>query len=248
MIKLKNAWLWAEIVPICMGLAGCNPQSGASSQNQEAAVSAPASSNILRAAELSAARPAHGDPLVREWARYNSVCRDSTQDEGACRARDALTVKIEERGWCYDRGPSGGLDWISCDQAQQDERLPGPELRRQAKLRFVRNDRYRDYELLVGPRDRVAGRDVEDRVMCRDMFEAAEENLWMLKNLAITRSQQGMTTFMGVRETRSSALDGPVTLLDRQMLEVSFVRDADRNVLSHVIVAGAVVGGCESDA
>lgn len=83
--------------------------------------------------------------------------------------------------------------------------------------------------------------------MCMDMFEAAEDNIWMLRNLAITRSEPGMTTFMGVREARSPALNGTVSLLDQQMLEISFVRDPDRNVLSHLMIAGTVVGTCERD-
>ena len=246
-IKLKNGPLGAAMGPVCMALFGCSdPQSGPVSPRGDTAVPAPAS-ELSRAFALSVSLPAYRDPLVREWASYNSRCRDTTPDEAACQARDALTGEVEERGWCYGRGPGGGSDWMSCDEVPQDERPAEPDPKREAKLRFVRNDRYLDYELFLRPRDRVFGREVENRVMCRDMFEAAEENLWMLKNLAITRSEHGMTTFMGVRDTRSPALDGSVTLLDQQMLEVSFVRDPDRNVLSHLIVAGTVVGACEPD-
>lgn len=64
----------------------------------------------------SAALPAYKDPVVREWADYNSACRGSAGPESnlACQKRDALTRSVEARGWCYERGPSGGHDWLRC--------------------------------------------------------------------------------------------------------------------------------------
>ncbi|RYG80359.1 MAG: hypothetical protein EON59_15215 [Alphaproteobacteria bacterium] len=64
----------------------------------------------------SAALPAYDDPVVMEWAEYNSACRGNAgpDSNSACQKRDALTRSVEARGWCYERGPSGGHDWLRC--------------------------------------------------------------------------------------------------------------------------------------
>ena len=81
----------------------------------EVAVIEPTAGNTAVNAAAYASLPAYRDPVVQEWARYNSSCRGSASDKDACRARDTLTAKVEARGWCYGRGPGGGLDWVACD-------------------------------------------------------------------------------------------------------------------------------------
>lgn len=70
---------------------------------------------------LSASLPAYRDPVVQEWSLYNSRCRGASFDEAACQKRDALSRQVEARGWCYERGPEGGMDWISCNESGRYE-------------------------------------------------------------------------------------------------------------------------------
>lgn len=237
-----NLLLRAAVSASSMVVFGCSDQQPTNLKPAvEVAFIEPAATNTAVDAATSASLPAYRDPVVQEWARYNSSCRGSASDKDACRARDTLTAKAEARGWCYGRGPGGGLDWVACDGPSPDDSTTGA----QATWRFVRNEHYRDYEFFLVPRDRIAGREVEDRVMCKDMFQAIEDNMWLLQNVAIARTEAGTTTFWGVRETRTPALTDTVNLLERQMLQISFVRDSERNILSHLIVAGSVVGYCE---
>lgn len=70
---------------------------------------------------LSASLPAYRDPVVQEWSLYNSRCRGAAFEEAACQKRDALSSQVEARGWCYERGPQGGMDWISCTESGRYE-------------------------------------------------------------------------------------------------------------------------------
>lgn len=112
--------------------------------------------------------------------------------------------------------------------------LPPPEPTNppEPQWRFVRSNRYVDYYLLQQSGPAVEGRKFEEGVMCRNIFEAAEENMWALRNLVITSTHSEMTGFMG--------------MIGNQAVEVTVVKDMDRNAPSYLMIGGlGVIGSCE---
>jgi hypothetical protein len=123
MVGVAGPILRAGICLIMFSLLACSGAPPESAKPAESPV--PAIERLAAEASvdlgLSASLPAYRDPIVQEWSLYNSRCRGGAVDETACQKRDALSSKVEARGWCYERGPQGGTDWISCNESGRYE-------------------------------------------------------------------------------------------------------------------------------
>src|SRR6478672_10962431 len=123
MAGVAGVILRASICSILFSLLGCNgapPESPVPAENPAPTIQRVAAEPPVGQSG-SASLPAYRDPVVQEWSLYNSRCRDASFDEIACRKRDALSIQLEARGWCYERGPQGGTDWISCSESGRYE-------------------------------------------------------------------------------------------------------------------------------
>jgi hypothetical protein len=123
MVGVVGLILRGSVCSILLSLPACSeapPESTATPPNPTPAIEQ-LTHEEAGADDLSASLPAYRDPVVQEWSLYNSRCRDASFDEVACRKRDALSIQVEARGWCYERGPKGGTDWISCSESGRYE-------------------------------------------------------------------------------------------------------------------------------
>ena len=110
---------------ICSGgsiISGCGEERNAevAAKDAEVAAAGPTADGVP---SVTSHLPAYDDPIVQEWARYNSECRDRPLTEGAasCQQRERLTPLVEARGWCYAREPGGVYDWLHCSEASAYE-------------------------------------------------------------------------------------------------------------------------------
>ncbi|WP_156459653.1 hypothetical protein [Brevundimonas sp. Root1279] len=94
-----------------------------------------------------------------------------------------------------------------------------------------RNERYHEYHLVQQRGAAVPGREFEAAIMCKNVFDAADYNMWALQNLVITGSSQGMTSFLG--------------LVDGQRVEISLVINEERHVPTFLIMGGTAIAACE---
>lgn len=123
MVSVSGLILRAGICSIMLSLLACSgtpPESAEPAEDPVPAIQQVATDATIHPG-LSASLPAYRDPVVQEWSLYNSRCRGASFDEVACQKRDALSSQVEARGWCYERGPQGGMDWISCDESGRYE-------------------------------------------------------------------------------------------------------------------------------
>lgn len=105
-----------------------------------------------------------------------------------------------------------------------------PEPTKEPEWTYERTDRYREYHLIQLSGPAIEGRDFEAKIMCKNVFEAADYNMWALQNLTLTGSRAGMTSFMA--------------LSDGQPVEISLVMDEERHVPSYLMMGGAVIASC----
>lgn len=95
---------------------------------------------------------------------------------------------------------------------------------------YRRNERYRDYHLIQQSGPAIPGREFEAEIMCKNVFEAADYNMWALRNLVITGSRPGMTSFLG--------------MVDGQQIEISLVMNEQRRTPTFLILGGSTVASC----
>lgn len=107
---------------------------------------------------------------------------------------------------------------------------PEPTVR-EPRWHFVRNDRYREYHLVQQAGPAIPGREFEEGMMCRNVFEATEENMWALNHLVVTSTGPEMTGFMG--------------MIGDQAVVVTLIKDVDRNAPTHLMVGSSIIGSCE---
>lgn len=96
---------------------------------------------------------------------------------------------------------------------------------------YRRNERYRDYHLVQQRGAAIPGREFEAQIMCKNVFDAADYNMWALRNLVITGSRQGMTSFLG--------------MVDGQQIEISLVMNEERRVPTFLIMGGTTIASCD---
>lgn len=87
---------------------------------QNKSIAAACLAAALLAPAAASARSDASEALIAEWTDLNSTCRGGSGDDPktmkACDAREAVSAKLKNLGWCYGRPGDAGYQrsWILC--------------------------------------------------------------------------------------------------------------------------------------
>jgi hypothetical protein len=106
----------------------------------------------------------------------------------------------------------------------QSSPAPAPALQRTAF--------YRDYTLVAVSGPPVSASEFETKIMCKDVWQAAEANIWMLQHLVVTGTDSDMTSFLA----KSNGRPAEVTLIS----DIS----GGHRVASMLMMNGHLIASC----